>query len=50
MPILSDYNEFKLHDIIIQAVKDFGEYDKYEQEIKRRTFEAHQKAESLNND
>ena len=50
MPILSDYNEFKLHDIIIKAVKDFGEYDKYEQEIKRRTFEAHQKAESLNND
>ena len=50
MPILSDYNEFKLHDIVIQAVKDFGEYDKYEQEIKRRTFEAHQKAESVNND
>ena len=50
MPILSDYNEFKLHDIVIQAVKDFGEYDKYEQEIKRRTFEAHQKAESIKND
>jgi len=50
MPILSDYNEFKLHDIVIQAVKDFGEYDKYEQEIKRRTFEAHQKAESTKND
>jgi|TARA_B100002051_G_C16708755_1_gene625420 hypothetical protein len=50
MPILSDHNQFKLHDAVIQTVKDFGAYKNYEQEIKKRTFEAHQKSESEKND
>jgi HEAT repeat protein len=48
MPILSDYNQYKLHSAVIQTVKNLGAYNQYEQEIKRRTFEAHQKASSIN--
>ncbi|MGY8780145.1 MAG: HEAT repeat domain-containing protein [Fidelibacterota bacterium] len=48
MPILSDYEQYKLHPAVIQTVKNLGQYELYEQEIRRRTFEAHQKAESLN--
>ena len=48
MPILSDYNQYKLHTAVIQTVKNLGAYNQYEQEIKRRTFEAHQKASLVN--
>ncbi len=48
MPILSDYNQYKLHSAVIQTVKNLGAYNQYEQEIKRRTFEAHQKASLVN--
>jgi HEAT repeat protein len=48
MPILSDPDQFKLHSAVIQTVKNLGEYETYEQEIHRRTFEAHQKAVILN--
>ena len=48
MPILSDPNQFNLHSAVIQTVKNLGVYETYEQEIHRRTFEAHQKAVSLN--
>jgi len=48
MPILSDPEQYKLHAAVIQTVKKLGQYNAYEQEIRRRTFEAHQKAESLN--
>jgi len=48
MPILSDYEQYKLHAAVIQTVKNLGQHELYEQEIRRRTFEAHQKAESLN--
>ena len=48
MPILSDYNQYKLHSAVIQTIKNLGAYNQYEQEIKRRTFEAHQKASSIN--
>ena len=44
MPILSDPEQYKLHTAVIQTVKNLGQYDTYEQEIHRRTFEAHQKA------
>ena len=48
MPILSDPEQYKLHATVIQTVKNLGQYDDYEQEIRRRTFEAHQKAVILN--
>ena len=48
MPILSDYEQYQLHQAVIQTVRDLGQYDQYDQEIKRRTFEAHQKAETIN--
>lgn len=48
MPILSDYEQYKLHEAVIQTVRDLGQYDQYAQEIKRRTFEAHRKAETIN--
>ena len=48
LPILSDPDQFKLHSAVIQTVKNLGEYETYEQEIHRRTFEAHQKAVILN--
>ena len=48
MPILSDYEQYKLHQAVIQTVRDLGQYDQYAQEIKRRTFEAHQRAETIN--
>ena len=48
MPILSDPEQYKLHAAVIQTVKNLGQYDAYEQEIHRRTFEAHQKAVTLN--
>ena len=47
IPILSDYEQYKLHEAVIQAVKDLGQYDQYKQEIKRRSFEAHQKAKAI---
>ena len=47
LPILSDYEQYKLHEAIIQTVRDLGQYDQYAQEIKRRTFEAHQKAAAI---
>ena len=48
MPILSDPNQFNLHSAVIQTVKNLGVYETYEQEIHRRTFEAHQKAVIIN--
>ena len=48
MPILSDPEQYKLHAAVIQTVKNLGQYDAYEQEIHRLTFEAHQKAVTLN--
>ena len=48
MPILSDPTQFNLHSAVIQTVKNLGVYETYEQEIHRRTFEAHQKAVILN--
>ncbi len=48
MPILSDYNQYKLHAAIIQTVKNLGAYALFEQEIHRRTFEAHKQASVLN--
>ena len=48
MPILSDYEQYELHQAVIQTVRDLGQYDQYAQEIKRRTFEAHQRAETIN--
>ena len=48
MPILSDPNQFNLHSAVIQTVKNLGVYETYEQEIHRRTFEAHLKAVILN--
>lgn len=48
MPILSDPKQFNLHSAVIQTVKNLGVYETYEQEIHRRTFEAHQKAVILN--
>jgi hypothetical protein len=47
LPILSDYNQYKLHAPIIKTVKDLGAYSIYEQEIHKRTFEAHKNASSL---
>ena len=41
LPILSDYNQYKLHPAVIQTVKNLGAYESFEQEIHRRTFEAH---------
>lgn len=49
MPILSDYNQYKLHSSVIDAIKKLGGYDKFEQEIRRRTFEAHQNSNEINN-
>ena len=48
MPILSDYNQYKLHQTVITTIKNLGQYDIYEEEIRRRVFEAHQKASSFN--
>jgi len=48
MPILSDYNQYKLHQPVIETIKKLGQYDNYEQEIRRRIFEAHQKASIIN--
>ena len=47
MPILSDYNQYKLHPAVIQTVKNLGAYDIFEQEIHRRTFEAHKQGANL---
>ena len=47
MPILSDYNQYKLHPAVIQTVKNLGAYDIFEQEIHRRTFEAHKQGAIL---
>ena len=47
LPILSDYNQYKLHAPVIKTVKDLGAYPDYEQEIHRRTFEAHKNASTL---
>jgi len=47
MPILSDYNQDKLHPAVIQTVKNLGAYDIFEQEIHRRTFEAHKQGAIL---
>jgi DNA-binding SARP family transcriptional activator len=47
MPILSDYSQYKLHQAVITTIKKLGQYDTYEEEIRRRIFEAHQKASSL---
>ena len=41
LPILSDYNQYKLHPAVIQTVKNLGAYESFEQEIHRRAFEAH---------
>ena len=41
LPIHSDYNQYKLHPAVIQTVKNLGVYESFEQEIHRRTFEAH---------
>jgi hypothetical protein len=46
--ILSDPGQYKLHSSVIETVKNLGQYEQYEQEIQRRTFEAHQKAVLLN--
>ena len=48
IPILSDPGQYKLHSSVIETVKNLGQYEQYEQEIQRRTFEAHQKAVLLN--
>ena len=48
MPILSDYKQYKLHQAVIATIKKLGQYDNYEEEIRRRIFEAHQDASSLN--
>ena len=48
LPILSDYNQYKLHQTVITTIKNLGQYDIYEEEIRRRVFEAHQKASSFN--
>ena len=47
LPILSVYNQYKLHMTVIQTIKNLGQYNTYEQEIHRRTFEAHQKASMI---
>ena len=47
LPILSDYNQYKLHMTVIQTIRNLGQYNTYEQEIHRRTFEAHQKASMI---
>ena len=47
LPILSDYNQYKLHMTVIQTIKNLGQYNTYEQEIHRRSFEAHQKASMI---
>jgi HEAT repeat protein len=48
IPMLSDPGQYKLHSAVIETVKNLGQYEQYEQEIQRRTFEAHQKAVLLN--
>ena len=48
IPILSDPGQYKLHSAVIETVKNLGQYEQYEQEIQRRTFEAYQKAVLLN--
>ena len=48
IPILSDPGQYKLHSAVIETVKNLGQYEQYELEIQRRTFEAHQKAVLLN--
>ena len=48
MPILSDYNQYKLHVAVIQTITNLGAYAEFEQEIHRRTFEAHKKASTSN--
>jgi HEAT repeat protein len=47
MPILSDYNQHKLHQTVISTIKNLGQYDTYKEEIRRRVFEAHQNASSI---
>ena len=44
LPILSDYSQYKLHAPVIKTVKKLGAYPSYEQEIHKRTFEAHKNA------
>ena len=48
MPILSDYNQYKLHVAVIQTITNLGAYAEFEQEIHRRTFEAHKQAATSN--
>ena len=48
MPILSDYNQYKLHIAVIQTITNLGAYAEFEQEIHRRTFEAHKQAATSN--
>ena len=48
MPILSDYNQYKLHVAVIQTITNLGAYTEFEQEIHRRTFEAHKQAATSN--
>ena len=42
-----NYNQYKLHQAVISTIKNLGQYNTYEEEIRRRIFEAHQKASSL---
>ncbi len=44
LPILSDPHQAKLHTVVIKAVRNLGVYPKYEEEIRRLTFSAHEKA------
>jgi HEAT repeat protein len=44
LPILADPNQAKLHAVVIKAVRNLGMYPKYEEEIRRLTFSAHEKA------
>ena len=48
MPILSDYNQYKLHVAVIETRTNLGAYAEFEQEIHRRTFEAHKQAATSN--
>jgi len=48
MPILSDYNQYKLHVAVIETITNLGAYAEFEQEIHRRTFEAHKQAATSN--
>lgn len=44
LSILSDPDQVKLHTNVVNAIHNLGKYPQYEEQIRRLTFEAHEKA------